>query len=143
MSIERITPETLATKGPGAPTRYLPEYCELIKVIGAEGDSVVAMAVACGVHRDTIYEWAKVHPQFSDALEMAVQLSQLWWENLARGQANGDNRGNSSTLALMMKNRFHRDYKEKHELGIIGGDGPPLEVDQKWVIEVVDCGVKS
>ena len=85
----------------GAPTKYRPEFCEDIitffdrepfKVAtDDEGNALTTqtgkpLLMACelptfekfasdiGVHKDSIYEWAKVHPEFSDAKKIAQQL---------------------------------------------------------------------
>jgi hypothetical protein len=46
--------------------------------MGAEGMEVVEFALELGVARDTLYEWAKRHPDFSDALTRAREASEVW-----------------------------------------------------------------
>ena len=55
----------------GRPTDYDPAHCERIIELMSEGISITAAAAAMGYHRDTLYEWARVHPEFSDALKIA------------------------------------------------------------------------
>jgi transposase len=46
----------------------------------AAGYSLSAAAGYMGVHRDTIYHWARIDPEFSDALERGRALRVLHWE---------------------------------------------------------------
>ena len=74
---------------------------------------------------------------------MARQLSRQWWEDRLKCQADGTENGSTQATQFAMKNQHPYHYREKHELGIIGGDGPPVQVDQEWKITVVDCDDKS
>jgi len=101
----------------GRPTAYKPEYCDLVVKIGKQGKSITAMANVCGVHRDTLYEWAEVHPAFSDALTRARGHSLEWWESTAQGQARGKYDGaNGNTLAFMLKNQHPDQYRDRREI---------------------------
>lgn len=87
--------------GAGSPTKYRQEYCQGIidffdrepftAVKDENGDPCIgrnnqpilmpaklptfeAYAHSIKVHKDTVYEWAKVHPEFSDAKKRAQQL---------------------------------------------------------------------
>jgi len=89
-------------KKAGQPTKYKEEYCELVveffnrplwekkkvqvmdrgRMVLKEIDvpcqlpTIERFALNLGVHKDTIYEWAKVHPKFSDSLRKAQQAQQ-------------------------------------------------------------------
>lgn len=47
--------------------------------------SIEGCAVFLGIHKDTIYEWEKIHPEFSDVIEAlrATQAERLINEGLA------------------------------------------------------------
>lgn len=64
----------------GRPSEYRPEYCELVIEKMAEGLSLTAFAGFIRVSRDTVYEWIKRHPAFSDAVSRANPTRVLWWE---------------------------------------------------------------
>lgn len=80
------------TPPPGHPTLYKPEYCEQLieyfseppyEVIRNEErpsdfKSLAAFANRLGVHRDTLHEWSKQHPEFSDAYKRAKQYQEEW-----------------------------------------------------------------
>ncbi len=56
------------------PTKYDPKYCEeLIEFMGdpLSPCSFESFAGKIGVSKDSIYEWAKVHKEFSDAKKIA------------------------------------------------------------------------
>lgn len=57
----------------GRPTRYIPAYCTLVKKLCKIGATDDQIADFIGIHRDTLYEWKKVHPEFSDALKTAKE----------------------------------------------------------------------
>jgi len=103
----------------GRPTLYHPEYCDLVIQFMKEGRSKKAVAAILEVHIDTIYEWEKVHPEFSDALKKAVGFSEAWWEE--EGRTNLKNKEFNATLWYMnMKNRFKwSDKVETHSTHVI------------------------
>lgn len=110
----------------GRDTDYLPEYCERVVELGRAGKSVVQIACEIGVHRDTLYEWAKVHSEFSDAFMYARQCSQAWWED--KGQGGLDQSGfNSSLWSRSMAARFPADYQERKGVELTGANGGPVE----------------
>ena len=91
----------------GRPTKYKPEMCQQVIGFMAKGYSKEAAAAQIGVHRDTLYEWAKVHPMFSDAIKLAEGKSLLFWEKLGIDGAMGKiSHFNASSWIFTMKNRF-------------------------------------
>lgn len=114
---------------PGRPTSYKPEYCDLIVGWGESGKSIVWMAAQLNVVRDTIYEWAKVHPEFSDSLTRARLKCQAWWED--QGQAGLAMPGfNGSVWAKNMGARFKDDWSEKNTLEVSGPNGGPVSFEK-------------
>jgi hypothetical protein len=103
----------------GRPTSYKPEYCERVIELGKDGASVMEMACELDVVRDTLYEWAKVHPGFSDAFTRARQWSQAWWERAGKSgmMAPGFN---AAVWSRSMAARFPADYTEKRQTEMSG-----------------------
>lgn len=84
----------------GAPTKYKPEYCQRI-IEFFSGDpyqrfpdengkptylppklpTIERFADSLSVHKDTIYEWAKRHTDFSDALKIAQQKGKIFLDD--------------------------------------------------------------
>ena len=60
----------------GRPTKYSPQIIEEINKYleyaipgNMEIPTVEGIALRLGISKDTLYEWAKVHPEFSDIME--------------------------------------------------------------------------
>lgn len=53
----------------GRPTKYKEEYCKIAERLALLGAIDKDLAEAFSVNEDTIYEWKKVHPKFSEALK--------------------------------------------------------------------------
>lgn len=96
----------------GRPTKYKPEFCDLVIEIGEQGGWVSEMAEACDVHRSTFPEWEKAHPEFSAALSRAKQKAQAWFEIAGRSGLTAD-KFNSSLWQKQMSARHPDEYTEK------------------------------
>lgn len=91
----------------GRPTLYKPEYCEMLLEHMEQGFSLESFAGKVRVSRDTLYEWIKVHKEFSDTVSVAKSLSQYKWEELGREMMMGRAPGSVPSLYMFnMKNRF-------------------------------------
>lgn len=106
------------------PTKFKPEYCELVINTMAEGKSLAAAAAQLRVARSTFYEWAKNHPEMAEAVAIGKDLSLAYWEQLAHDTATGESNGNASVLNFQMKNRFRNDYTDSQDLRLSGGEDP-------------------
>ena len=94
-------------RGRGRPTDYREWMCDAVVDMGREGMEVVEFAVALGVCRDTLYEWADKHAEFSDALTRAREASEAWHIKNVRGQAQLPAQfGNLTGYLGYMKCRF-------------------------------------
>ena len=114
----------------GRPSKYKPEFCEKVIEWGKEGASKAEIACNLCIHKDTLYEWDKQFPEFSDALKMAVQYSQVSWEKIGKAAVSGTIPNfNATTWIFNMKNRFSEDYKDviKNENQQLGKDGLPTD----------------
>ena len=116
----------------GRPTKYKPEFCDLIIEVGAEGGWLSEMAEACDVHRSTMDEWAETHADFSEALTRAKQKAQAWFEREGRIGLTAD-KFNSALWAKQMSARHRDEYTERQEVKHGGAIGIT-----KIVTEIVD-----
>ncbi len=99
----------------GRPTKYKPEYCDKLKAHLADGLSFDAFAALIGVNIDTLYEWAKVYPEFSEAKKDGESLGLLFWEKVGRAGITGKIKGfNVAGWIFTMKNRFR--WRDRHHL---------------------------
>lgn len=98
----------------GQPTKYRDVYCQMIIEHLSQGLSVESFAGVVGVCFDTIYEWAKVHPEFSDAIKQGKAKKRLWWEKLGQAGIAGKLKNfNASGWIFHMKCR--EQYKEDND----------------------------
>jgi len=104
-------------KTPGQPTKYKPEFCEMLIDHMKDGLSFECFAAICDVCKKTLFNWLKEYPEFLHSKKRADAHCQLWWEK--EGKKGLWNKPNQPTLntgnwVFQMKNRFH--WKDKTEL---------------------------
>lgn len=135
----------------GAPSKYQDEYGEALVLHMAEGGSLTSFAHKIGVHRDTVYEWAKVHAKFSDALKRGEAALESWFEGLFKRMAAGqlpprvksettvkDKKGNvtttktyeyptgnASSAIFMAQNMIH--WRNRKDIQLTGEGGGPIK----------------
>ncbi len=96
---------------------YKVEYSEKLQVHMSQGLSFESFASVVDCHRDTLYQWVKVYPDFSDAKKRGTDLSLKWWEEMGKRGMIGDiPRFNATIWIFNMKNRFRwRDSQSSNE----------------------------
>ena len=92
------------SKKAGAPTKYNPEFHpdDFIKQ-SKDGQPVIAIAASWGVHKDTIYEWVKVHEKFSDSFKIGRTSCEAWWFNLGKDSMTGKKNADLGFFAYLTK----------------------------------------
>lgn len=85
----------------GAPTKYHDKIPALYLEAMEAGKSIVQFAASLDVHRDTIYEWRKVHKEFSDVFMRGKAKYEAHWETWLV-----DNLGNPKINAPLVKLLF-------------------------------------
>jgi len=97
----------------GRPTKYKPEYCQMLIDHMSEGYSFESFGGIIEVAEDTLYEWAKVHEDFSDSKKIGTQKSMVWWEKIGRsGMINEIPFFNDRIWRLNMINRFRSKWSD-------------------------------
>jgi transposase len=117
------------TRPVGRPSKYDPDYCERVIMLGKQGKSIEQIACELDVGTRTIYEWRDVHEDFSHALEMAKEFEQNWWETIAQTHMIEEKdcaKLNASIWSRSMAARFPKKYRESTKTEITGADGQPL-----------------
>ena len=114
----------------GRPTKYQPDWMlEKIIDLGMNGASRAKIALVLGINYDTLVEWEKKYPDFSDALKMAKLGAQVWFEEVMQAAVLGElEKVPAALLIFALKSRFAHDYREVRHTEISGKDGDPLEV---------------
>lgn len=102
----------------GRPTKYKSEYPDCLIEHMSGGKSYETFAARCRVSIDTLYEWEKVHPEFSEAKKAGIALSMAWWEekmmkNLTTFEGT---KFNTTAWIYTMKCRFPKYWGEKQEV---------------------------
>lgn len=134
----------------GRPTKYKAEYCDSIIsyfdlppqqttykrtyyangqlkseepcVLAEQLPTVEGFAHSISVHKDTLYEWASKHKEFSVALARARQLQEkIWLVNAMGGQYN------AQFAQFFGKNCL--GYKDKSETELSGDMGVKVTLD--------------
>lgn len=112
----------------GRPSLYKPEYCKALIDHLASGLSFESFAATIDVNRDTLYEWEKVHPAFSDARKIGTEKSLIFWEKMGLTGALGKIKGFQPAVYIFtMKNRFRwTDRQETTHAGGVEVTGPTV-----------------
>ena len=115
----------------GRPSKYRQEYCDLLVKHMEDGLSFESFAGVVHVDRDTIYEWANKHKEFSDAKKRGQALCQIWWESKGKeGLFTGkDEKFNATVWLFNMKNRF--GWRDQQSIEHSGPDGKPISIDTR------------
>lgn len=77
-----------------------------------QGYSLRSFAGVVGCNPDSLYEWMKVHPAFSDAIKTGRAKGQWEWEKGLKAQAK-KNDGNTAAHIFAMKNLYPDDWRDK------------------------------
>lgn len=100
----------------GRPSLYNKSYCEGIVKHCATGASIASYAAHIGVCRDTITEWANVHPEFSSAVKRAKAAAAAWYDERTREIVTGENKSGNATLCIFgLKNFAPEDFRDVQE----------------------------
>lgn len=111
----------------GRPSKYKPEYCQLLIEHMSTGLSFESFAAVIKVNRDTLYAWEKDYPEFSDAKKEAFEQNLLFWEKHGidglyntteydeKGKPTSSKSINSTVWIFNMKNRHKWGDKQVGE----------------------------
>lgn len=111
----------------GRPSIYNPSFCETVVEYGKAGKSITWIAAELGVVKQTIYTWMECHPDFMDAMTLAKQFSQQWWEDAGQCGMDSGLPFNASIWSRSMAARFPDDWREVKGNEISGPNGSPLQ----------------
>lgn len=109
--------EVPAKRRPGQPSKYRPEYCELLAKHLASGLSTESFCGVVKVAPDTLYEWFKVHPEFSEAQKQYEKQGLVLLEQIGMNGMMGKIKNfNVAAWIFIMKNRFKWRDKQPEEV---------------------------
>lgn len=114
----------------GHPTDYKTQYCEQLISFRGQGYSLTSFAAHIGVSRQTLYNWAKEHPEFKEARDIAHSACRLFWEQQGieglwevteydpeTGKPAKTKRINSTVYCANMNNMFWTQAKKDARAG--------------------------
>lgn len=88
--------------------------CQIMIDLGKEGASQKMIWSKLGISKNTAESYKKNHPEFAEALDMALIHSQSYWETMLL--ANLENKGFNSRLAeIALRGQFQQDYRETRD----------------------------
>jgi transposase-like protein len=90
----------------GRPTDYKPEYCQRVIDLMHGGMYIYEVAAELDVSRETLYAWARTHPEFSDAFKLAKERCKAWWVSQARKNLHKKS-FNNTLYIFYMKSQFN------------------------------------
>lgn len=62
------------------PDTYKPEYCEMLIAHMEQGFSFTSFGGVINKCKQTLFNWVKDHPEFSEAKDIAFAKCEMWWE---------------------------------------------------------------
>lgn len=115
----------------GRPTKYSPEVIQEINSYLAEAipenmqiPTVEGIALKLGISKDTLYEWAKEHKEFSDAL---AKLKMTQKQSLINTGIFGGKEINAAIISLLL--RVNHEMVEVTRQELTGKDGEDLAIN--------------
>jgi hypothetical protein len=122
----------------GRPTKYHPELVQTVEQLPPM--TLTQIAVALEITKSTLYEWIKIYPEFSDAVQncRAQLVGQL--EGNMLGQAAGTVTGNATAGIFMLKNLAPDEYRDRREHYVEVADTVEIEYIDHVGYEVLDEG---
>lgn len=114
----------------GRPTKYDPAFCnrvdDYLKTATKENmhlPKIESFAILLDVSKNTMYEWAKIYPDFQDALDKIMKAQA---ERLIDDGIYGGKEINSTIVKLLLQN--NHGMKERSETEISGPDKEPVRI---------------
>lgn len=102
----------------GQPTKYHDERCDTILQSLRQGNTLKTAALMGGIHYDTLNEWRKKHPDFSEAVEKAeAEAESLHVINIRTHSAD-----NWQASAWWLERRRHGDWRKRDSVSV-GNEG--------------------
>lgn len=141
-----------AKKPAGRPTKYRTEYAQAAYEFALVGATDKQLAEMFGVNPDTIVEWRKVHPEFSESVRAGKLVADAKVAKALFERATGYQHDavkifmpagatapvyapyvehfapDTAALQFWLKNRQPEIWRDKVSAELTGADGGPLQV---------------
>lgn len=122
--------------GPGGrPSKYKPEYCDVVESTMAAGFSKMAAAGEIGVCYNTLKAFMDEHPEFLIAVKRGEAKRTIFLE---RGLLAAETGPQVTSRIFALKNAAPDEWREKVVSEVTGADGGPLDARLTIVRTIVD-----
>ena len=136
--MKQVSAIHLSSRSVGRPSSYRADFCQRVIELMAQGRSLDGCASLLGVHPDSLYEWQKVHPEFSEAVRAGRAAATAFWEGRLLDVAQGGS-GNAQAIQWALRNRSRAAAGWDHahnRVEVSGPDGGAVQVQaQPTVID--------
>jgi len=95
-------------------SKYDPKYCDTVIELGLQGSSQKMMCSTIGINKNTLGNWQKAHPEFADAMDLALVHAQAYWERLMLVNAENKN-FNTRMVEIAVRGQFQDTYRETRD----------------------------
>ncbi len=112
----------------GRPTKYKPEYCQMLIKHMSEGLSFKTFGVEINVDEDTLFEWCNKHKEFSESKRIGRRAQESFYEKFGRSAMAGKIKNfNATAFVWMTKNMI--GWRDKHDIELSGKEGAePIQI---------------
>ncbi len=143
----------------GRPTKYSEDYCRQAKEFCLLGATDEQLARFLEVSVDTIYEWKKVYPKFSEAIKVGKDVADAKVAKSLYERACGyshkqdkifSNNGepmivettkhyppDATSMIFWLKNRQKANWRDKQDYEVTGKGGGPI-AHRQYIIDAVE-----
>lgn len=105
----------MAAKKPQTKYKFEPQMCDRMIELGKQGASQKMIWSDLGITKAAAETMKKNHPEFAEALDMALVHSQAHWERLML--ANAENKNfNTRMVEVAVRGQFQDTYKESRDV---------------------------
>jgi hypothetical protein len=99
--------------GAGRPTSYKPEFAELVTGYCLLGAKEPQLAEIFGVNQDSIYEWKKRYPKFSEGIKIGREVADA---KVAKSLYRKALEGDTVACIFWLKNRQPEQWRDQRDL---------------------------
>jgi hypothetical protein len=100
---------------------YMPDvFPTLVKTLLSTGRTKAEVAFELGICPSTIFDWTNKYPEFAEAINIGMELSRAWWDQV--GRANLSNPYFNSTLYMMCRSNMHGWVRKDQVQTTFSGD---------------------
>lgn len=92
--------------------------CDRYIELSEQGKTEAQIAADLNVTVQSLYKWAKKHPEFKQARELGIDKCEAWWADYLQNKGTGDKhtKGDFQAAKWLMMNKFGWTDKQVNHL---------------------------